>query len=338
MVEIAFAQYEHSVKTVKQRYAIGHQDSDDESYDERSMDGASDASDFGIPVYKQIIDDKFTLEDIGHVATTVKSSASPLSLVENGFMIERYQWFTQTSKENADGTSSKDIGSGISTLVRWAILENNRALFTFILDLMLEWADKLHSVNEEISPIPWFSNDEYELALRLGRLGMLAEMIKHTGVGMDLQALVKASGVKFVEKPKYYQGLSVHGKKRADWAAAAQGIHGRHDDLVESSAPLLKAAHEGSLESVEWFLSDAPIRHYQDFGEANKANERIRHLNTFAGGFDKVLSKWYGARRDLVIHCALLSSPRRGENFTRLLKYLIGAVPESLETKSEQGG
>jgi hypothetical protein len=34
-------------------------------------------------------------------------------------------------------------------------------------------------------------------------------MIKHSGAGLELESLVKNSGIKYIEKPKFYQGLSV---------------------------------------------------------------------------------------------------------------------------------
>jgi hypothetical protein len=48
-----------------------------------------------------------------------------------------------------------------------------------------------------------------------------------------------------------------------------------------------------------------------------------------------VLSTWLGARRELIIHCALLSKPVKSQIL--LLEYLIKAVPESLHAKSSSG-
>jgi hypothetical protein len=62
---------------------------------------------------------------------------------------------------------------------------------------------------------------------------MLSIMVKSTGVGIPLNALVKKSGVELETKPKYYQGLSVGGKKRADWAQAP----GERSHVVEERIP-----------------------------------------------------------------------------------------------------
>lgn len=76
-------------------------------------------------------------------------------------------------------------------------------------------------------------------------------------------------------------------------AARGERLH----RVADQSPPLLQAAYDGNLTSVEWFLSDAPVRHYKDFAEAYKQNKLIDHLNTKAGGFETVLMKWLGARR-----------------------------------------
>jgi hypothetical protein len=131
---------------------------------------------------------------------------------------------------------------------------------------------------------------------------------------MQLSSLVKKSGVRYREKPKFYQGLSVssdattshcvllissqvHGKKRSDWISAARGTYSPR--IADAKPPLLLAAFKGSLQSVEWLLSDAPTRHYLDFAEAYKNDKLISHLDQNAGGFEKVLRTWLNARRKL---------------------------------------
>jgi hypothetical protein len=93
-------------------------------------------------------------------------------------------------------------------------------------------------------------------------------------------------------KPRYYQGLSVGGKKRADWAQApGQNIY----VVEEKIPPLLQAAHAGSLDSVEWLMSDAPMRRYKEFAESNKHDKRIKTLEQSGKGFYKTISEWLNA-------------------------------------------
>lgn len=120
------------------------------------------------------------------------------------------------------------------------------------------------------------------------------------------------------------------------------------------TSPLLYAAQAGSLESVEWFLSDAPWRHYVEFGasEAAKRDARLMHLSQSPGGFNRAVSRWLEAQSayipcstqidrrltnadDLVIHAAIMGP--NGTAAERLVKYLIKAHPEFLEAKDSAG-
>ncbi len=133
-------------------------------------------------------------------------------------------------------------------------------------------------------------------AIRLGRTIMLAEMIKSTGVGIPLNELIKISGIELKTKPRYYQGLSVGGKKRADWAQAP----GDNVQIMEEKIPLLlQAAHMGSIDSVEWFMSDAPMRRYKEFADANKHDKRIKTLEESGEGFDRTIGKWLDTKSRL---------------------------------------
>lgn len=64
------------------------------------------------------------------------------------------------------------------------------------------------------------------------------------------------------------------------------------------TSPLLLAARAGSIESVEWFLSDTPLRQYLEFSKSKVASEdsRLIHLSQASGGFEKVITKWLGSQ------------------------------------------
>ena len=63
------------------------------------------------------------------------------------------------------------------------------------------------------------------------------------------------------------------------------------------SPPLLHAALAGSLESVEFFLSETSHKVYVEFGKSKAAREdmRFRHLKDSPGGYDRAIGKWLGA-------------------------------------------
>lgn len=68
--------------------------------------------------------------------------------------------------------------------------------------------------------------------------------------------------------------------------------------MYSGTPPLLQAAMHGCVESVEWFLSDAPYRLYLEFGKSRKAREdaRLKHINQSVGGFERAVAKWLGSQ------------------------------------------
>jgi hypothetical protein len=121
---------------------------------------------------------------------------------------------------------------------------------------------------------------------------------KATGVGIPLNELIATSGVEIKTKPRYYQGLSVGGKKRADWAQAPGGYQ---RVVEEKTPPLLQAAKLGSIDAVEWFMSDAPMRRYKEFAESNKHDKRIKTLEEAGKGFDKTIGSWLAMKCKFVL-------------------------------------
>ena len=61
-----------------------------------------------------------------------------------------------------------------------------------------------------------FPSKSYHYAITNGKTQLLGMIIKRTGAGIPLDHLVKKSGVKINKKPRYYQGLTVYGKKGKD--------------------------------------------------------------------------------------------------------------------------
>lgn len=124
-------------------------------------------------------------------------------------------------------------------------------------------------------------------------------------------------------------------RNRKDWASRGRGVIQRPRD--SGTSPLLHSARKGSIESVEWFLSDAPLRCYLEFGnsKAAKKDARLQHLNKSPGGFDRAVRRWLESQSDLVIHTAIMGPNNTGTE--KLVEYLVKACPSSLEAKSEGG-
>lgn len=336
ILEIAKAQYKPREKSGQERYTMDEEDSDYES--SQASEASEDEDD--IKVFKEIIDDQFTIENIGEVATQVRSTVSPLAFLDWGCSIPRTEM--DKPKSSVIGLAShptagewQDARSG--NLVQYAIERDDLDLLNTLLQWGAEYTAQYNKPDGEDSIVPFYTRgvDDLTFAMRLGRTRCLGELIKQTGVGLPLDKLIKRSGVEIVEKPKYYQGLSIHGKKRADWALA-----GRGESLPRASndhPPLLQAALEGNLESIEWFLSDAPIRCYAEFAEKNKDDKRLKHLAKANGGIQRAISDWLDLRQKLVLHCAIIG-PWKSDETPRILNYLMSALPKTLETKASSTG
>jgi len=91
-------------------------------------------------------------------------------------------------------------------------------------------------------------------------------------------------------------GYEANNWNRKDWANAGRNLVVR--DTGIKTAPLLHATLAVNIESVEWFLGDAPFRHYAEFGQSRAAlaDPKLQHLNQTPGAFDRALTRWLGAQ------------------------------------------
>ncbi|KAJ0423554.1 hypothetical protein BJY00DRAFT_321678 [Aspergillus carlsbadensis] len=311
ILTIAAAQYKGEDENKKKRYRMTeYQDSDDDSYD-------SDADSEGIQLESHVIDTEFTIENVGEVKKQVESKIRPEHVLLGTCNI---RLFLAKNEE----TENEAIGD----LIQYAVWKDDVQLLTFILGLGQEL---LHTRTDQSQYSAYEAPyNAFTMAIRLGRLRCLEELIKRTGAGLPLDKLAEKSGVEIKEKPKYYQGLSVHGKKRADWAARGGGMPVAR--AMDMSPPLLLAAKAGSLVSVEWFLGTAPGRYYLEFVKAHKKDPRLRKLALTDKGLERSILDWLDTRRDLVLHCAVLS--KSTEESKQLVEYLLEHMPHCLEVKS----
>lgn len=144
------------------------------------------------------------------------------------------------------------------------------------------------------------SYQDFQFALEHDFVEEIAEMIKFFGAELPLEALIKTSGINKEEKPKYYQGLSIGGKKMTAWARE-HGGSAYQIPLEESTPPLLRAANSGSLAAVEWFLSDTPLRLYREYRDKHKDDERLRKLAEAPGGFEQAAGSWLKRRSECFV-------------------------------------
>ncbi|KAI0099086.1 ankyrin repeat protein [Nemania sp. FL0031] len=320
ILEIAQAQWSPK-EDEKARFKMARPE-DEESYDESEAgDSASEPE-----IFKEIINDRFTIDNIGEVSTQVKSDVLPSAFIS---------WFTPTFVFNDDEIKKTVFRS--QNLLTFAMTQNDNHRFNFLLDMHTRFAGtKPEGDEDEPTKFYTFPEVEFEHAIRMGRTTMLAEVIRRTGAGIPVEELVNKSGTEMKIKPRYYQGLTVYGKKRADWAKAGRNLVVKPAS-TKVPPPLLTAALNGSLESVEWFLGDTPMRHYREFGTSKVAKEdpRLKHLNEAPGGFDRAITKWLSLQNDFVIHCAVMGP--LGDFTNELIEYLLKVCPASFEARSDLG-
>ncbi|KAE8349898.1 hypothetical protein BDV28DRAFT_151457 [Aspergillus coremiiformis] len=299
----------------KKREPMGHQ-----RFEISSDYSDEDSKDSGeVRIYSEIIDDQFTIDDIGDVATYVESQWTPLEVI---------RWDCPAYLFTDTDISSKARESPFgepSSLLEYAIWMNDANLLVFLLDLGQELVSSDTTSEYTIFNIP---NKVIHLAIAEGRLQCLEEMIKRTGADLPLDALVQESGVEMHEQPQYYQGLSIHGKKRADWATADRELR----SFPNKNSPILVSAVLGSLRSTEWYISTAPGRHYVEFAKTHEGDKRLKLLAKSTNGVEKSLMGWLSTNNTLVLHCAILSKPTLESR--HLVEYLVREAPDCLETKS----
>ncbi|OQO13617.1 hypothetical protein B0A48_01846 [Cryoendolithus antarcticus] len=353
IMEIAEAQYVLPGSDQQRRYRLNGGDDDDESDEDASDDDTSDGHELALA--SDVVDDTFTIENVGEISMQVKSHTKPLNVLNGRFPADE----VFKSKANASRTIGKRTATGSLkymkyaeaaqvrrsqlrvpfNLLEFAVYSNDLELLSFLLDLGEHFtkhgkATEAKSEDAQTS-VYAVSGTLFTYAIEANNPPIIAELAKRCAAGLPLNRFAKRSGVELPEKPKYYQGLSVAGRKRKDWAA--RGRETTDYALAENEKPpLLVAANAQALESVKWFLSDAPLRCYKEFAKAHGATDkRLQRLSEAKGGFEGAVKKFKDARNHLAIHCCILGKPTKDS--LEVLKYLIEVMPDAVDSKSIDG-
>lgn len=320
IMEIAKAQYTPPDPPKARQYHMGDR-SDEECSDD-------DDDDDDVSVVSEVIDDQATIEDIGKVSLSVKCHVKA----------EEMLYWRIPDDGKTLPNSWIDYGSRAAEpedLVETALKRDDTQLLTFLLDLVEEYAAKASESGAFERRCAPSANVHLSSALKLAKPQLLAEFIKRTAAGLPIDELTVIHGAnETTEKPKYYQGLNVNGKKRKDWAAAGRNVSGSSEKTAEVS-PLLLAAHHGSVEQMEWFLSDAPLRCYKQYAQVHEDDKRLQRLSQVEGGLEGVVKEFLSARSNMAIHCCLAG--KQTSDSLEMLKYLTEALPDAVEAKSADG-
>jgi hypothetical protein len=108
-----------------------------------------------------------------------------------------------------------------------------------------------------------------------------------------------------------------------------------HTGVENELPPILSGAFQANLESLEYFLSDAPLRRYIEFAKSHSGDKRIAALSKSEGGLQNALENWLGARNCL-IHLAVMSKPNK-DGSNPALDFLIRTFPQCIEEKDLRG-
>lgn len=174
-----------------------------------SDDGESDDAEDGnnaLRIFSQLVTDEFTIDNLVDASANVKSDVSPKQLINWPALVNRFD-------------DEKRGRTHFVSLLEYAVDSNNVALVRFILQLEQEVLSTDQVVNSNYD----VRSAAFNKAISLGRTSILTDIIQKTGHGIPFDSLAKTSGIEIKEKPKYYQGLTVGGKKRADWAKRPGG-------------------------------------------------------------------------------------------------------------------
>lgn len=359
IVEVAQAQYQPKNKKQQYHYTLENDEySDDSNGDD---DDEYQVSSDKMKVVTHLVDENFTIDDVAALAANVKSQVSPAAMVAWNCRVGRAlegvaerevrQVFGGAGAVNSVYAGSYDDRSWAwfhqalvatntmsrCSLLRYAIYTNNMTLLKFLVQIGNELAaqpdEDQNEGNIKVTPI---AVDDFNLGIRLGRVEMIGEIIGSTGFGFPLQKVFQKSGLELKEKPRYYQGLSVHGKKKSAWVDESRKVHRSSRMESDLGVPLLAATLQANVDSVEYFLSDTPLRRYLEFANSLRGDKRILALTQTKGGVKGTLESWLSTRNDLALHMGVLSPPKE-DGTQPTFDFLLEKMPHALDLRSLDG-
>lgn len=204
ILEIIQAQWSPAEKNEVRYRLRGEEEVEDEeeeyySEDEENSDSGSVSSDPHIVA--ETVQTKVTIDNIGQISMQVKSHTKPVSCLTSLVNL-----FTA-------GTDLEDFkATGRGTLFRHVLLEDDVKGLDTLLNMANKYTEK-PSDDESTQPFR-FPVADFTWAVQRSQVNMLRRIIKRCGAGIPFDHLLKSSGVQAKQKPRFYQGLTVYGKKR----------------------------------------------------------------------------------------------------------------------------
>jgi ankyrin repeat protein len=142
----------------RQRWTLNPGDSNAEGYSDEDDDDSG-----VLPIYNELVNDKYTIDNLGQVSEAVKSSVAPLTMIEWPCYTRR---FLDPSKENDHQY----------TILGHAVVMDDMELFKYIIQLGAE-QQALLAEEDDDQKYYTIHRDIFYKAIKHGRTAMLAEMV-----------------------------------------------------------------------------------------------------------------------------------------------------------------
>lgn len=189
-------------ETEEVRYKLREDDEDEDEYEDSDCESYSQNSDQDIVAEK--LNQPFTIDNVGEVSIQVKSHAKPVELLTRNVNV------AIQCNDNSYREHVRD------RLTRHVLDQDDLTGLKLLIELGQQYsgANSDDDDDEGIDSVFVFPVDDFTFAVQEGRVDLLKHLIKRTGAGLPLDHLIRKSGVQIKKKPRYYQGLTVYGKKR----------------------------------------------------------------------------------------------------------------------------
>ncbi|KAK7225486.1 hypothetical protein V2G26_013489 [Clonostachys chloroleuca] len=318
---------------------------------EMELDSGDDPSQLGPIILSEDEDNMSVDEDIVQESKPSTSNATPMRILRQEWQMLHLvegKWEPGLRQTLFESCVSRNDVAGLEVLIKLAQYWTSQMLPDDPVEEVLAYHDPTEK--KEQDGIFTLSEAEFQTLLNEGNLELVHLVMRKIGAGLILDDLVRRSGENLEQKSEFYQGLTVYGKKRKDWANIVPPGERRRprDRLLDLSrkdthtndvgvAPVIHAMRSGRIETVKLFLSEAALQLYAEFARSDAAadNPKILHLLQSKAGFELTASEWLGASNHLILHHALLiPSLQRGEE---VLKYLIERYPNAVESRDSTG-
>ncbi|KAL7276030.1 hypothetical protein RUND412_000999 [Rhizina undulata] len=256
ILDIAQTQYQPNQSLAVEKYVF---------CDKEAMDTEDEDEDYeegDLVIYKKLIDDEFTIENLGARSDLVKCNISPMDVFNCKF----------------DAKILIQDGPIYVDMIRWnvvtmAVYDNDLGLLRYLLNL----ANELQSQGA-MAVLQW---EAVELAVKLDRIEFLEELMKSVSFGIDYEALENEedeSEETRIVKPKFYPGLTVRGKKLKEWAKQANPGYSNNRPGWSSRKIMECASYNRCLDSIKWLLSPKPLACLQHYMANNQEDANVKLL------------------------------------------------------------